>query len=265
MKTSNYLVAALSFLSLSAFACGGEVGGESPEVKAGEPIASQELSITKQTSDRVEGNFHRDNQTLQFELFAIEGGRMARILDEAGEPLIETSLKDGIEDSSLLGGQARLRGSVLSLAPETEGDGEIFRKMEKIPAIKLVPDLKNALRSAGVEGSFFSANEASQKPGLTTKNWLDVWGYWHLSCNESHDFPTWTFWGWTTFELRPEYSQTTAALHVLTPWYNPTEYTGVFSGTIRIQRQYAGYAARVTNNSVAINGYCSSPLQAKAY
>jgi len=272
MTTSKLLASALALLALASVACGGQTHDETPldAPPAAEPMSSQGLTITSRTADRVEGTFSRHDQTLSFELSTTEAGHLARILDHAGSPLVETTFEGGIEDTSLLGGKARLRGPVDADKPEMEGDESIFQEMSAVPETRLIAELKEALRVEGVDEAFFSAMAGEQaapgaKPGLTTRKWLDVWGKWHLSCSEFNDFPTWTFWGVTTIELRPEYSTSSAALRVLTPWYNPTEYTGMFSGTIVVRRQYAGYQVRVSNNVAALNGSCGSPLLVKVY
>lgn len=263
--TTKLFCTALALFALSTVACGGAVEDEIPTASEQKGATTQGLTLTKQTADRVEGTFSRHERTIGFELSTIEGGHLARILDEAGQPLVETTFKDGIEDSTLLGGQLHMWGPVNSMEPEREGDEQAFQRLSEMPIARIIPELKEALESAGVDTAFFSAKESGGQPGVTTQKWLDVWGNWHLSCGEYHDFPTWTFWGVTTFELRPEWSTATASLRVLTPWYNPTEYTGWFSGTIRLQRQYAGYNARVGNNAVRLNGQCNHPLLARTY
>jgi hypothetical protein len=267
MKFSKAFYALFSVLSLAAVACNGPADeGTQADAPEGEEASSEGLTITRQAADRVEGLFQRDGQTISFELSTVPGGHHARIVDAAGSPLVETTLRGEIEESSLLGGQAWLRGHVDAEQPELEGDPTIFQQMSARPETNLIAPLKDALRKAGVDRSLYSAKVApSGEPGLETTKWLDVWGRWHLSCGESHVFPTWTFWGWTTIELSPEKSKTAAVLQVLTAWYNPPEYTGMFSGTIVVQRQYAGVPVMVTNNVLALNGLCSHPLLAKVY
>jgi hypothetical protein len=260
---SKLLAAAFSLLSLTTIACAGQTADDAPGAPAGDEASSQGLALTVQTADRVEGTFLRDGHTLAFLLSTTEAGHLALLSDQAGNPLVETTFEGGIEDSSLLGGKLRLKGPVDAAEPASEGDP---RTLEE-----LIADLKDALRTAGVDPSFFSVSDPSApggaSPGLVTKKWLQTDGNWHLNCGEYNDFPTWTFWGWTTIELRPEvgYSTASAAVRVLTPWYNPTEYTGVFSGVQVVKRQYAGYNVRVSNNTVTLNGVCSRPLRARVY
>ncbi|WP_437985166.1 hypothetical protein [Sorangium sp. So ce117] len=236
------------------------------DAPSAEGMSSEGLTLTHETADRVEGTFHRREQTIAFELSVVPGGHRARIVDAAGAPLVETTYRDGVEDTTLLGGVARLRGAVDAAEPELEGDAHVFEQMSARPETSLIAELKEALRIAGVEPAFFSAVDAPAQPGLTPQSWLDIQGNWHINCGEYHDFPTWTFWGWTTFELWPENYVASASLRVLTPWYNPTEYAYNFSGTLYLRRQYAGYQGRVMNvTQPGFNGVCSRPLVAKAY
>ncbi|HEU4405332.1 MAG TPA: hypothetical protein VFS43_08600 [Polyangiaceae bacterium] len=272
MTRSKSIHALVSLLSLAVVACSDPADdGPRADVPGGEEsqaegLTIEGLTITHQDDGRVEGSFRRDGVMISFELSAASDGHRARIADAAGVLLVETTLRGEIEETSLLGGRARLRGHVDAERPELEGDPEIFQRMGERPETKLIAELKDALREAGVDRSLYSAKVApSGAPGLETTKWLDVWGRWHLSCMESHDFPTWTFWGWTTIELSPEKSSTAAVLQVLTPWYNPPEYTGLFSDPIVVHRQYAGVPVRVANNVVALNGLCNHPLLVKVY
>ncbi len=248
-------LASLLALSFAVPACGGEVAAEDaskePTQQRDDRITSEGLTITFQDGMHVKGTFERRARRLAFDLDATDGGHTARIFDDKGAAIIDSKLENGVEETMLLGGLAQVRGTVGALEPDVQADQATLEKLAKNPDVQLVPELKEALRVRGVDGAFFSANPTTTKTagGVNPQSWLDVWGTWHLNTWESVDLPTWSFWGTTTFEFSASGS-TNAKLQVLTPWYNPPEYTGYFTGTIVVRRQYAGYRARVTNVGV---------------
>lgn len=265
MSNLKIVTALTSLIALAGVACNGEVvEQEAPHDfhQRSDKLTDEGLTITEQDSAHVKGTFARHDTTIQFELGATADGHTAKVWDGTGAAVVESRFAAGVEDTTLLGGVARVRGQVDTLEPDLEGDEHVFERLASNAAARLIPELKEALRVRGVDTAFYSVTPADDASGSATiepQSWLDVYGYWHLGMGEYIDLPTWTFWGWTTFVFAT--NGAAASLHVLTPWYNPTEYTGYFSGQIVVQRQYAGYKARVSNNCVM---GCSE-LRVRAY
>ena len=84
------------------------------------------------------------------------------------------------------------------------GDLRAFDALNANPATKLIAELKEALVAKRIDPVLYSAT-AAPTGGIHAQQVQDPYsGFWHLAYGETHSFPTWTFWAWTTFELRTE-------------------------------------------------------------
>ncbi|NOU27532.1 MAG: hypothetical protein HOO96_06445 [Polyangiaceae bacterium] len=260
MSSSKACCVLVLALACPAVACGaGEGAGE-----GGEPAlqsSTDGLTIAELQTGRVRGSFSRGGATLGFTLVAIADAHRATLVDEAGSPLLDVTLKDGVEDGLLLGGRAHVHGAIDG-DQVLDGDGEAAKELEKNPATKLIPELKEALRAKGIDPAMFSASAAppdSSHAQLGPKAWRDGSGFMHLGYGESWDFAT-LFFGATTFELRPEAGSTSAVFQVLTPWYNAPERFPWIERTFLVRRVYGAYRVRVSNNQLPLcwNGGCQN-------
>lgn len=258
MSSSKACCVLVLALASSAVACGAGEGGRDPGETALH-ATTQGLTLAESRPDRVHGSFSRGGATLGFTLTATADTHRALLVDEAGAPLLDVTLKDGVEDGLLMGGRARVRGAIDG-DQRLEGDGGAAEELEKTPAARLIPELKEALRAKGIDPAMFSAASSDAARGqLGPKAWRDGSGFMHLGFGESWDFAT-LFFGTTTFELRPESGSTSAVFQVLTPWYNPPEAFRFIEGTLLVRRVYAAFRVRVSNNQAPLcwNGGCQN-------
>lgn len=270
MSFSKIATALSLVLVATTVACNGQVADE-PEAASKEDgavaITADGLTLSSQKGDVVEGLFSRHGETVGFELRpTVSGGRIVSITDKDGRLVLESTLEGGIETTTLLG-KLRVRGPVDAEKPDVDGDPRTWDEVNADPAMKLVPELKEALRAKGVDPSYFTTIGVDAKQangGVKASQWQDVWGYTHLSFGESRNFPTWAFWAVTTVELKPEASCTAARLTALTGWSAP-EYTGMFCHTtIYVRRQYWGVYLNVANNAMPLSGQ-STNLMVRTY
>lgn len=194
-------------VSLALAACGGEVSPETPSVASGEhpadvsvDMSSDGLTVDEATEDRASGRFVRDGVAIRF-AFARDGEtRSARILRDSGEPLIETTLVDGVDSSSYFGGKATVRGFVNSEPTDRTGNESVFEELKTSPEVSLVPALKEALlASHRVNEDLFrkAASKVERAGAILPQSVGD--GVWRIvNRSVSYGFFSWSFWGTTT-------------------------------------------------------------------
>lgn len=249
-KTQTAALFSIVALALLA-GCGGAVEEDTNDRELGTAsapaITDEGLTVVEQRADFVRGTFSRHDQTVRFELRTEQDAHLASIFDASGAPLLTSRLRDGVEETVLLG-KTKIRGAVDAAEPETGNDPHAFDALNAHPATKIIPELKEALHAHGIAPAMFSAQAKVESSGSSvhTTQWTDISGYTHLGYNEQRNYGTWAFWNYTTVEMRPEGRYTAARLLALTGWSAP-EYTGVIYGTTYVRRQYWGVLLNVLN------------------
>ena len=223
--------------------------------------SEQALDLTKQTPDEVAGTYVVDGVQLTFRLRREGEARFATLSARAGQPFVESTYRDGIDEVRVLGGKLVERGNVHEDA-RLEGDSAALDQMLAMPEAKLVAPLKDALADAGVD-PFFIGREPKEaaRGGVQPTAYYDG-SSWHLNYWESASFATWSFWGWTTvtMEAYGGNPNSRACLELSVsgcPEYMCTDYTYYGgNGPRSVQRQWGGARLYVRNTGLYSRYQC---------
>ena len=161
-------------------------------------MSAEGLTVDQATSDRAAGRLVRDGITLGFELTRDGEARTARFTSATGEPILESSLRDGVDTSRYFGGKATARGAVNGEVEEKTGDPAVFESLTSSPEAALIPKLKEALlASRRVNEDLFRAPSRGAGEGALTPRALND-GQWQIvTRGNSYGFFSWSFWGTT--------------------------------------------------------------------
>jgi hypothetical protein len=207
MKNAITMTSMVGVGAVLALGCVGAPGEPSSDPQLTQPdftekFSSEGLTLETSDSDHLTGRFERNGVQLRFDFQKNGDTRHVRFERSSGEPLLESTLKDGVDSSTLLGGKAYAQGEVFG-APTIQGQSDAFAELSAAPEALLLPELKEALIAGHVDEAFWSAEAPTAAGGLTTQRWFDG-TYWHLSSGESIGFWSWSFWGWTTVVIASE-------------------------------------------------------------
>lgn len=141
--------------SMALGACTSDV--ESAETQTEDPgappalptFSAEGVTLEKNTPDAASGRFERHDATIHFEIDRDHGKHHALITRLSGEHLFESTLENGIDASSYLGGKVTTVGP-MGEEPQKEGDVHAFEELSAMPEAKVMIELKPALGSAGV-------------------------------------------------------------------------------------------------------------------
>jgi hypothetical protein len=259
-------VSALVASSLVVGGCANEATDERPEdvelAPPAEPAGSTEgLEIETSTPDRVEGRLARDGASIRFELTRdrASGARHVLLTRLSGEPLFESTLRDGIDRSTYLDGKVTTVGA-MGEQPKQEGDAAAFDELSAMPEAKVVTQLKTALRGGGVDEELFQVSPptATSAPGALAPKVYGAGGNspypdntWRiLQGNSSISFYSWGFWATTAIVIAPFDNSGAAQFRVGPTGY---EYHHV-TGTTYFYRQWWGAYVVLTNTEVPLCG-----------
>lgn len=196
-------------LSLSGVACtaahgdatepsGPEQGAPEHPADPRDGMSSKGLSVDDATGDHASGRFVRDGVTLTFAFTRDGEARTARFSSGAGEPILESTLRDGVDTSRYFGGKATARGAVHGDIEEKTGDPAVFNALASSPEVALIPRLKEALlASRSVSEDLFRAPARAEGAGVVTPRAIND-GHWQtVTPSNSYGFFSWSFWGTT--------------------------------------------------------------------
>jgi hypothetical protein len=222
-----------------------ETVGLAAELTAG--MSAEGLAIETSTPDHVTGSFERRGVAIRFDLGRDSSTRHALVAHPSGEPIVDATLRDGIESTVFLGGRARVTGPVDGGEPTTEGDAHIFDALNALPEAGLVPELKEALIAQGIDqGLFLAGAGSSGRPG-TLSAWSDgTW--WHLAYGETTGFFSWAFYTTTTVIIAREQNPSSGfAAAWFQAGFAPSEYVNGY-GYQYYYRKWWGAWVTVGNN-----------------
>ncbi|NOU30947.1 MAG: hypothetical protein HOO96_23870 [Polyangiaceae bacterium] len=190
-------------LALSAAACASapEAAPEEPNASSvvGEDLAG-ELALGTNTDERAAGVYAHGAQSISFDIRREGPALRTTITRGNGEPILDSTLVDGVDTARLLGGRLIVTGDVKS-KPTREGDESVLRELSAMPEAPLVASLRDALQAKGAKVvTAARSGELSPQFGIGK---APNTGYVMLPHPPAAVvFQTWSFWGTTTFQFR---------------------------------------------------------------
>jgi len=251
MMNKNALLA-LPLLALFATGCAASSNEDGNTVPTATADATAGLSISAQRADLVRGSLVRGAGAIAFEFRLVGGAHHSKVWDSGGT-LLESTLADGYEDTSYLGGRARVRGSLSDAEPTIDGDAKIFEALNAHPNAPLFFDLRDALLAANVPRDLFAPkrSEGDLAPRYWNRGTFTIGRGQQIVIGT-----TWQSWVSTEFTFwAAGFDAARPCLQALTGW-SPEVCNSVFpnGGFWTTGARYYGYSVRVSNRTAVVNG-----------
>jgi len=184
----------------------------------------------------------------------------ATVWDAAG-PILDSKIANGYEDTTYLGGKARVHGGLFDEKPVIEGDQEIFEALNAHPSARLFFTVRDALVEAGISKDLVSVSRKAESAAGAKPLYRSV-GRYAVHPFQSVSIPTtWQAWVYTQFTLYSasagapwNYPWAAGCVQAQTGW-SPWVCSGSFQGQWRTGARYYGYNVRVLNNLAPLNGF----------
>lgn len=243
---------ALAFVSVSLLTFASGCAASPDDVEPAEAPRAAGLTITEQRDDVVRGSLERGARRIAFDFRAEGDVHRSKVWDESGT-LVESTLTKDFEDTTYLGGKARVHGQIADEKPIIEGDAKIFETLNAHPTAPLYFELQTALAESGVPRTLFSA--PMKEAGVAPK-YLDR-GQLVLDQAQSTTIATsWAAWIYTDLMLYAYRDWSSGCVQAQTGW-SPWVCSGVvrMNGPVyRTGARYYGYNVRIANNAISMAG-----------
>jgi hypothetical protein len=184
-------------------ACGGSGADPSGSTNARATDSTKGLTIETQGASHIAGRFEKDGVAVGFDLTLTGGVNHAVVRRADGSPFIDSTLKQGIETTELLGGRATVSGALGDKKPIITGDEKAVDELKGMPETKVAGELRGALLDKGVDHLLVRpvTARASVTPQYTTPldfGWYQICGTPPDGTLYSYYFVSWSWWGWST-------------------------------------------------------------------